>query len=366
MGIDAEDGNVDSGFHGGITIYQNLVDDILTQVTNSNSGILAIGAKSGQDTGKFWDAIGTGTGETVTFATGATAIQNADFSNYAMVGVSSSVGETPGGLTNAENDALINRAADLAASVNSGGGLLGFSQDELTRPWAYIGSLGAFTTNQPPQYADITATPEGNAVGITDTNLDVCCWHDVFTAFPDFLDVLATNNVTGNSGFGEAAALGGAQVVITTCPLQDTPLLADQDIDVGSVTVEQTEEGGSLFVTYTTTGDWYMTETHLHVAEDCDDIPQTGSGNPKIGQFEFSDTHDPAVQEHTIEVPLDGDWEPGDDLCIAAHADVFKDMNDNGVFDPDVDREETAWGEGDEFTEQGSWAMHFDYEVCEE
>lgn len=364
MGIDAEDGNVDFGFHGGMTIYQNLVTDILSQVTNGNSGILAIGAKSGQDTGKFWDAIGTGTSQTVTFASGVTAIEDADFSGYAMVGVSSSVGESPGGLTDAENDALIGRAVDLAALVNGGGGLLGFSQDELARPWAYLGGLGAFTTNHPAQYDDVTATAAGNAVGLTDTNLDVCCWHDTFTAWPSFLDVLATNNETGNSGFGEAAALGGATVVIPTCAVQDTTLVAGQTVDAGTVTVEQVAPGDPLLVTYTTTGDWYMTETHLHVAEDCGGVPQTGSGNPKVGRFEFTTTHAPAVQEYTVEVPLDATWASADTLCVAAHAAVFQDANDNGTFESDVDRAETAWGEGERFTERGNWAMHFEYEVC--
>lgn len=140
------------------------------------------------------------------------------------------------------------------------------------------------------------------------------------------------------------------------CPAESTRLLAGQHIEIGSVTVEEDED--SLHVTYTTTGDWYMSETHLHVAEDCDDIPQTRSGNPQVGNFQFSDTHDPAVQEYTIEVPLDADLESGDELCVAAHADVQK------IVDDEVIQEETAWGEGDRFTDQGNWAMHFDYEVC--
>lgn len=146
------------------------------------------------------------------------------------------------------------------------------------------------------------------------------------------------------------------------CPATATRLLAGQDVDVGTVLAVEDED--SLNVTYTTTGDWYMSKTQLHVAEDCDDIPQTGSGNPKVGRFELSATHDPPVQEYTFEVPLDSAWESGDTLCIAAHADVFQDKNDNGTFESDVDREETAWGEGDRFTERGNWAMHFDYEVC--
>ena len=43
-------------------------------------------------------------------------------------------------------------------------------------------------------YDDVTATVLGGTLGITNTNIDGCCWHNVFTSFAPFLDVLATAN----------------------------------------------------------------------------------------------------------------------------------------------------------------------------
>lgn len=156
--------------------------------------------------------------------------------------------------------------------------------------------------------------------------------------------------------------LEGNSLTLGSCPATETALLADQDVDVGTVLAVLDDD--SLDVTYTTTGDWYMSETKLAVAENCDDIPQTRSGNPQVGQFEYSATHDPPVQQYTFELPRDADWESGDTLCIAAHADVFQDENSNGTYESDVDREESAWGNGDRFTDRGNWATHFEYDVC--
>jgi hypothetical protein len=356
MGIDADD----SG-HGADSIFAGVVADILSNVTNSGSGLLVIGANGSPSTG-FWSNMGSLNSVPVTIVTGAANIGTQDFSGFAMIGVAGSAPETPGGMTQAENDALVGQAADLADFVNNGGGLFGLSQTNFTNAWDYLGSIGAFTTIEGLFYDDVTATSEGNAIGITDTNLDVCCWHDVFTAFPPFLNVLATNN-QGGTEQGEAAALGGASVVIQVCPEEEVALIAGQDEEVGTVTILEDED--DISVTYTLNEGWYMTESHLHLAENCEDIPQTGSGNPKVGQFEYGMPYDPPVQADTIVVDQKSGWDAEDTLCVAAHAAVFKDMNGNGLYDPDVDREETAWGEGDRFTERGNWAMYFEYEVCD-
>lgn len=357
MGIDAEDGGI--GGHGPISVYVSVVNDILGNVSNGGTGIVVLGA-NGTNPRRFWDRIGTDTVESITYVTGASDIQTVDFSSYAMIGVVSSAPETTGGMTQSENNALVDRSADVAAFVNTGGGLLGFSQTDFTNAWDYVGSLGGFATVTNQFYSNIDPTTAGNDVGITDA-LDVTAWHDTFTDWPAFLDVLAWR-----SGYvdEQAAALGGASVVIQACEATETPLIASQTEDVGTVTVQQAEPGASLLVTYTTTGDWYMDETHLHIAADCADIPQTKKGNPKVGNFEFSETHHPAVQEYAVEVPFDPEWD-SDALCIGAHAAVFEDTNGNGTFDSDYDREETAWGEGDRFTERGNWAMYFAYEPCD-
>ncbi|MDT8325304.1 MAG: T9SS type A sorting domain-containing protein, partial [Bacteroidota bacterium] len=140
----------------------------------------------------------------------------ASFLGYRMIAVVSDVVNTPsGGLTNAENEALTAKAAAVAAFINGGGGLVGFSSVELTTPYGYLGSLGTFSFGAPPQQTNITPTTEGLSVGVTNA-LDGCCWHDSYLTFPGFLDVLAVYpGVTG----APAAAIGGQQVIVATnCP----------------------------------------------------------------------------------------------------------------------------------------------------
>lgn len=95
-------------------------------------------------------------------------------------------------------------------------------------------------------------------------------------------------------------------------------LYAGQDIEVGTVKVWN--DGTTLYVKYETTGGWVMTETHLAVAEDLEDIPQTKTGNPKVGHFEYSEPHDPPVTSYSYP-PIDVSG-LGDALNIAAHAVV--------------------------------------------
>lgn len=116
---------------------------------------------------------------------------------------------------------------------------------------------------------------------------------------------------------------------------------------VGSVFVWN--DGDNLYVTYSTTGVG-MHETHLAVAEFFEDIPQTKSGNPKVGRFSYKHeglggaTTDPYV------IPLE--WDAGTELVIAAQADLC-----NG---------ETAWadcGGPDAYFPGNNWATFFYYTV---
>lgn len=203
MGIDAEDGGI--GGHGPINIYQSVATSILNQVTKPGaSGILVIGGNTTY-VQPWWQALGAGVGQTVTFVSGAN-IATHDFSPYKMIGIASDYLNTSGGLTNADNDLLTARAGAIAVHINSGGGLLGFSSCALTTPYGYLG--GAVTCGSSDE-DNITPTAAGLAVGISDA-LDVCCWHDFYVSFPSFLQVLATYPIAG----GSVAALGGADVVV--------------------------------------------------------------------------------------------------------------------------------------------------------
>ena len=101
-------------------------------------------------------------------------------------------------------------------------------------------------------------------------------------------------------------------------------LWAGQDIDAGCVYVWN--DADYLYVRYETSGEWVMTETHLHVAMSLEAIPQTqpnkkgnGGGNPIPGQFDYSDPHG-LVTEYTYEI--DRDELALGTLYIAAHAVV--------------------------------------------
>jgi hypothetical protein len=93
-------------------------------------------------------------------------------------------------------------------------------------------------------------------------------------------------------------------------------LLAGQYIYAGDLLVWN--DGDNLYVKYELDG-WCMSETHIHVADSLDGIPQTKKGNPIPGKFDHKMEHNPCVTESTYIIPL-GDWEPDTELYIAAHA----------------------------------------------
>ena len=233
MGIDAEDGGV--GGHGPITVYDNIVQSVIANVVNGGSGVLVIGGGKdpSDDVTSFWDQIAADTGLTVTYVNGDTNIAAQSFAGFAMIAVVSGEEETSsGGLTQAENDALAARVGDIASFVNAGGGLFGLSQSGMTNPYAYIGGIGSFTVNIDLGYEFIAPTAAGTTLGITD-DLDICCWHDTYAEFPDFLQVLATQDDDVEEFFGQAAAIGGAQVIILPEGPYGDPTCSDQiDNDV--------------------------------------------------------------------------------------------------------------------------------------
>ncbi|MEN8223778.1 MAG: hypothetical protein ABFS05_00325 [Bacteroidota bacterium] len=129
-----------------------------------------------------------------------------------------------------------------------------------------------------------------------------------------------------------------------------TDLLAGQFTDVGAVSV--THDEMNIYVTYhILEAGWCLSETHMHVAPNLAGIPQTKSGNPKVGHFEYQMQHD-CITEYTYAVPII--WEEGATVVIAAHAVVDGDFG-----------EETAWGDGAPFP-GNQWATYFSYHICGE
>ncbi|MHA2103877.1 MAG: vWA domain-containing protein [Candidatus Hodarchaeales archaeon] len=127
-------------------------------------------------------------------------------------------------------------------------------------------------------------------------------------------------------------------------------------IDAGDVIIWNDQD--NLYVTYNTTDGWYMTETHLQVADSLDGIPQTKKGNPIPGKFEYKDYFDPGIQTYTYSIPWT--WDPGTNLYIAAHAVVEKIIGYDNYGDP-IFQKETGWGNGEDFDGK-NWATYIVYE----
>jgi hypothetical protein len=126
-----------------------------------------------------------------------------------------------------------------------------------------------------------------------------------------------------------------------------THLIAGQHHTAGSVTIDVV--GDNLIVTYTTNADWTIGTTHLSIGV-CDEdwVPTTGSGNPQIGQFEFTEPYSQTDQEVIYIIPI---TDVGDNYCFAAHAEVEGPTGG-----------ETAWAEGAEFS-GNSWAMFSEFDL---
>jgi len=119
-------------------------------------------------------------------------------------------------------------------------------------------------------------------------------------------------------------------------------LMAGQHYEAGIITVDN--DGQNLIITYTVNGDWIINATHLSVINcSLQSFPITNAGNPKVGQFEYSDTFENGVTEVIYTIPLN---EVSETYCFAAHAEVIGPTG-----------EETAWGEGKDFGGK-SWAMY--------
>jgi len=148
---------------------------------------------------------------------------------------------------------------------------------------------------------------------------------------------------------------------------EESPLYAGQDFEnpIGNVEVTRECAARAMTVEYTTTGGWEITETHLAVTTSFDDIPQTGSGNPKVGKFPYRSEHDPAVTVVTYVIDLDDLFDGGPcegTIYIAAHAVVQKlvgyDPDCNPIYD-----EETAWADTGYSFPGNSWALYFIIEI---
>jgi hypothetical protein len=139
-------------------------------------------------------------------------------------------------------------------------------------------------------------------------------------------------------------------------------LFAGQTIDAGSVCT--TVEGDDLVITYTTDNGWELTEAHAWVGEDLAEMPQTPTGNPKIGNFPYNSGDITGATTFSFNVPLASlGSECVCDLSyiVAAHAALRKDDGMGGY------ETQTGWADGSPIVNRGSWATYTTVTLsCEE
>lgn len=119
-----------------------------------------------------------------------------------------------------------------------------------------------------------------------------------------------------------------------------------QTINVG--TLDVTNDGVNLFITYNFTGGWSASQTHLYVGA-LSGLPTNNANTPVPGQFPYNDTHSPNVSSYTYVIPL-----AGLDPCyiIAAHASAVNSTNGGS---------ETTWSEGVKFPNTNRWGWYSEY-----
>ena len=100
-------------------------------------------------------------------------------------------------------------------------------------------------------------------------------------------------------------------------------LFAGQENRVGNVKVWDDADHLYLEIKIDT-GDWYISESHVHVGKELSDFPRAGRwGNPIPGLFDSKTEYDRSEEERIAEHKISrGDWEKGEDLKIAVHVVV--------------------------------------------
>jgi hypothetical protein len=136
-------------------------------------------------------------------------------------------------------------------------------------------------------------------------------------------------------------------------------LFAGQTTDAGDVCLSVS--GNDLVVTYATAGGWELTGASLWAGASLASMPQTNTGNPKVGLFPYqSGTLPAAATSYQFRLPLSAfGLDASMTSCeahkifLAAHANLRL-PNGDGTF-----RTETGWGDGARLVSRGNWAMSF-------
>lgn len=131
------------------------------------------------------------------------------------------------------------------------------------------------------------------------------------------------------------------------------PFMAGQNIEMGSVTVAN--DADYVYVILEAVNNWVIGKSHVYVGTK-ELLPVNKNGNPQIGHFPYTSTHNPMVTYHMFKIERD---KLPTSFTVAVHAEVHKIENGQLI------QSETAWGKGLRFVTKGSWAMYFGYTIQE-
>lgn len=140
------------------------------------------------------------------------------------------------------------------------------------------------------------------------------------------------------------------------CGYSEVCIVAGQHTDIGTVVVSHDEH--YVYIEIILTGGWLLDEVHIALGNTLADIPQTNSGNPRIGHFPYGDEGlylDRAcymISREELGWPL---HDCNVTKIVAVHASVLT-----------FEEQETAWACGTQFPGR-SWATYIEYNLtcCE-
>lgn len=112
-----------------------------------------------------------------------------------------------------------------------------------------------------------------------------------------------------------------AMYVVYTGGTHVTDLILGQYYDVGDVTIWR--EGNYLKVRIVMNEGYYPSVIHIHVATILSGIPQTRSGNPQVGLFEYQVAFTNDTSDYTAMIPLDDAESAASTLYVAIHAGIY-------------------------------------------
>ncbi len=204
------------GGHGTVNQWSAIFNSMLTQSCVNGSGILVVGGgkSATDDMTRFWNLVGTVTGQPITYVNGAANITSQSFTGFRMIAVVNAFCGS-GLLTQLELNSLNARGIAVATFVNAGGCLFGSTCTPLTNQFGYVAALGSITVTTTGSWSSPTyaITPAGTAFGFPSTPPGQCIngpWHNTFATYPAFLQVLARRNASDSL----VIALGGMCITI--------------------------------------------------------------------------------------------------------------------------------------------------------